>query len=314
MKTIIKRAGGLLAAAVVIATLGQAATAQADDKKRIVFVSGIVGLPVLQPARIGAQTRGEELGYDVSWVGPTQFSEAEMVNQMEIALAEKVDAVITSPTNPSVFRPIYQKFQEAGIPIVNAILDAPDDEDLRIAYIGTDQEKYGINAAHHLAKKMDGKANIAVLMTTLDMGNQVQQLAAFSKTIEAEYPGMKIVTKEPDNSDPIQAAEKIGTIFLTYPEVDAVFCLEVACGPAAAQVMRETGKTGVTVLAIDDVEDTLGAIREGLIWGTMTQDFYRMGYESVGFIHDHLDGKDVPSVTDSGTVLVTAENIDTYKN
>ena len=303
---------GALALAVAAALTG-AETAQAEDKKRIVFVSGIVGLPVLQPARIGAQERGAELGYDVSWVGPTEFSEAEMVNQMEIALAEKVDAVITSPTNPSVFRPIYQKFQEAGIPIVNAILDAPDDEDLRIAYIGTDQQQYGINAAHHLAKQTGGQANIAVLMTTLDMGNQVAQLAAFEETIAAEYPGLKVVVKEPDNSDAILAAEKIGTIFLTYPEVNAVFCLEVACGPAAAQVMRETGKTGVTVLAIDDVDDTLGAIREGLVWGTMTQDFYRMGYESVGFVHDYLNGKDVPSITDSGTVLVTADNIDSYK-
>ncbi|KAJ55452.1 hypothetical protein ACMU_12200 [Actibacterium mucosum KCTC 23349] len=303
---------GALALAIAAALTG-AETAQAEDKKRIVFVSGIVGLPVLQPARIGAQERGAELGYDVSWVGPTEFSEAEMVNQMEIALAEKVDAVITSPTNPSVFRPIYQKFQEAGIPIVNAILDAPDDEDLRIAYIGTDQQQYGINAAHHLAKQTGEKASIAVFMTTLDMGNQVAQLAAFEETIAANYPDMEVVVKEPNNSDAIMAAEKAGTVFLTYPEVNAVFCLEVACGPAAAQVMRETGKTGVTVLAIDDVDDTLGAIREGLVWGTMTQDFYRMGYESVGFVHDYLNGKDVPSITDSGTVLVTAENIDSYK-
>ena len=302
-----------VAAALLVSGLSVAGAVQAETK-RIVFVSGIVGLPVLQPARIGAQKRGEELGYDVSWVGPTQFSETEMVNQMEIALAEKVDAVITSPTNPSVFRPIYLKFQDAGIPIVNAILDAPDDQDLRIAYIGTDQEQYGINAAHHLAKQMGEKANIAVLMTTLDMGNQVAQLGAFQKTIEENYPDMKIVVKEANNSDAIIAAEKMGTIFLTYPEVDAVFCLEVACGPAAAQVMRETGKTGVTVLAIDDVDDTLGAIREGLIWGTMTQDFYRMGYESVGFVHDFLNGNEVPSVTDSGTVLVTADNIDSYKN
>lgn len=308
--TILK--GGAIALTIAAGLIG-ANAAHAEDKKRIVFVSGIVGLPVLQPARIGAQARGEELGYDVSWVGPTEFSEAEMVNQMEIALAEKVDAVITSPTNPSVFRPIYQKFQEAGIPIVNAILDAPDDEDLRIAYIGTDQDQYGINAAHHLAKETGGEASIAVLMTTLDMGNQVAQLAAFEKTIAAEYPGLKVVVKEPDNSDAIQAAEKIGTIFLTYPEVNAVFCLEVACGPAAAQVMRETGKDGVTVLAIDDVDDTIGAIREGLVWGTMTQDFYRMGYESVGFVDDFLNGKAVPSITDSGTVLVTADNVDSYK-
>lgn len=310
--SLVKSMTSAAAAAAFVMGISSGSAAVAADEKRIVFVSGIVGLPVLQPARIGAQKRGEELGYDVSWVGPTQFSEAEMINQMEIALAEKVDAVITSPTNPSVFRPVYEKFQEAGIPIVNAILDAPDDQDLRIAYIGTDQEQYGINAAHHLAKKMDETASIAVLMTTLDMGNQVAQLSAFEKTLAENYPNMKVVVKEPDNSDAIMAAEKIGTIFLTYPEVDAVFCLEVACGPAAAQVMRETGKSGVTVLAIDDVDDTLGGIREGLIWATMTQDFYRMGYESVGFVHDFLNGGEVPSVTDSGTVLVTAENIDTY--
>ena len=294
--------------------LGAAPVQAQDDKKRIVFVSGIVGLPVLQPARIGAQTRGEELGYEVSWVGPTQFSEIAMVEQMEIALAEKVDAVLTSPTNPSVFRPIYEQYAKEGLPIVNVIIDAYQGEDLRVGYIGTDQQQYGINAARHLGEKMGGDARIAVLMTTLDMGNQVAQLAAFEETLKAEFPGMEVVVKEPDQSDAAIAAEKISAILLTYPEVNAIFCLEVACAPAAAQVFRETGRRDVTVLGIDDVDDTLGAIREGLVWGTMTQDFYKMGYNAVGMVHAHLNGEPVPDVTDSGTVLVTAGNIDTYKD
>ena len=303
-----------MAAGLLGTFLAPAASTADPNSKEIVFVSGIAGLPVLQPARIGAQKRGEELGYEVSWVGPTEYSGAAMIDFMEIALAEEVLAVITSATEPDLMRPIYTKLREAGIPVVNAIVDAPSDKDLRIAYIGTDQTQYGINAARHLGGKLGGEGTIGVMMTTLDMGNQVAQLAAFTDTLGKEFPGMEVVLKEANNSNPVEAIQKAEAILLAYPDLDAMFCLEVTCGPATAQVIRETGREGLVVLAIDDQEDTLGYIKTGEIWGTMTQDFYRMGYESVQFIHDHINGKEIPSETDSGTVLVTSENVDTYKN
>ena len=69
--SLVKSMTSVAAAAAFVMGISSGSAAVVADEKRIVFVSGIVGLPVLQPARIGAQKRGEELGYDVSWVGPT---------------------------------------------------------------------------------------------------------------------------------------------------------------------------------------------------------------------------------------------------
>jgi len=67
-------------------------------------------------------------------------------------------------------------------------------------------------------------------------------------------------------------------------------------------------------LAIDDNKDTLQYIRDGKIWGTMAQNFYKMGYTAGEFAKDYLENKKVDSVVDSGTILITKDNIDTYRD
>ena len=124
---------------------------------------------------------------------------------------------------------------------------------------------------------------------------------------------MKIVTREVDNSDMVQAVDKINQILLTYPEVNVFYMLEGSAAPAAAQVFKEKGIKDKIVLGIDDLPETLQAIRDGYVWGTLTQNYYKMGYEGTQFILKAMKGEKVPSVTDSGTTLVTMENIDSYK-
>lgn len=297
---------------------GQGETEQGTEKSgeqqdTVVFVTPLIGHPVWLDAKKGAEDAAEELGLTMAWVGPATIDMEAQISQIEIALAENALGILNCPLNPTAFEPVYKQAMNKNIPIVNTAVDMPGREDLRLAYIGTDQENYGKKAAEVLAEKMGGKANIAVMQTSLDSGNQNQQFAAFKATLDAKYPDMKVIVRESTNSDMVQAVDKINTIFLTYPEVNAIFCLEASSGPAAGQILKETGKEGITVLAIDDMEDTLGYIRDGYVWATMTQNFYRMGYEGVQFIVNHHDGKSVPSVTDSGTTVVTIDNIDTYK-
>ena len=53
-------------------------------------------------------------------------------------------------------------------------------------------------------------------------------------------------------------------------------------------------------------------IKDGKIWATMAQNFYKMGYTAGELAIKHLNGEEVDSVVDSGTVLITDENADTY--
>lgn len=70
---------------------------------------------------------------------------------------------------------------------------------------------------------------------------------------------------------------------MTYPEINASMNICGYGGLEAAQAQREVGyKPGeLTIIGIDFTAETLDAIREGYLAGTMTQNFYRMGYEPV---------------------------------
>ncbi len=56
----------------------------------------------------------------------------------------------------------------------------------------------------------------------------------------------------------------------------------------------------------------IDAIREGTAWGTLAQNFYRAGYVAVENIVKLMDGEEVDDVTDSGLLLITQDNVETY--
>lgn len=80
----------------------------------------------------------------------------------------------------------------------------------------------------------------------------------------------------------------------------------------AANAVEELGLEGITILAIDDNDDTVQYIKDSKIWATMAQNFYKMGYQSAVAVDAYLKGETVETTYDSGTVLITAENADNY--
>jgi len=125
---------------------------------------------------------------------------------------------------------------------------------------------------------------------------------------------MKVVVAEGDEADMAKAVQKFEEVYTAYPEIDTVLMLEATGAPAAAKVAKEKG-IKVTILGVDDTAETVDAIKKGEVWGTLAQNFYKMGYESVRFIADYHAGvKDIPSENDSGMVLVTKDNVENYRD
>jgi len=294
----------------VVEEVEEAKVEKADEPLRLVFVSPLIGHPAWLEAKRGSEAAAADYGFEIEWVGPSTIDMDAEIQLIESALATGADGILNCPLNPEAFTAVYQKAMDAGVPIVNVQVDTP--EDSRLAFIGTGMVGYGQKAAEELAEKTGGKATIAVMQTSLDSGNQNAEFDAFKAVLDEKYPDMEIVVRETDNSDMVEAIDKINQILLAYPEVDAFLMLEGSAAPAAAQIFMEKKIDDIVVLGIDDLPETLQAIRDGYIWGTLTQNYYVMGYQGTEFILDHIAGKEVPSITDSGTTLVTSDNIDTY--
>lgn len=287
-----------------------AKTADADQPY-VIWVNPLVGSPVFTSSDEGITAASEEYGFKLKIIGPSVLDDTEMFEALQSAIVENPDLIVTTPYNYSAVESLYAQAADKEIPIINISSDS--DEAGRVSFIGTDNTQYGELAADYINEKMNGQAKVLVMMANLDTSNQLEQRNAFEAKCKAEYPGIEIVLTDEDNGDSTTALQKFQDNLKANPEIDTILCLESIGGVAAANAMNELGRDDVTILAIDDNDDTLQYVRDGKIWGTMAQNFYKMGYTAGEFAYKYLNGEEVESKVDSGTILITQDNIDTYE-
>jgi ribose transport system substrate-binding protein len=293
-----------------------ASTASTSSGKQpyVIFVNPLVGNPVFTAEENGLKKAAEEFGFKLKVTGPSTINDIQMVQAVESAITEKPDFIVTVPYNYTALESTYKKAKEAGVPIINTSSESSD-QSLRVAYIGTDNAAYGKMAADILGKANNGKGKVLSMMVRMDISNQKEIIEAFEKRCQEAYPDMKIVSKEQDNGDAMTSVQKFKDAFKAHPEIDTVLCVNATCGNSAALVTKELGiGDKVRILAIDDIDETIKNVKDGAIWGTMVQNFYKMGYMAGQYGIDFLNKKDVPSVTDSGTIFVNKDNVNTYKD
>ncbi|MFT4107087.1 MAG: substrate-binding domain-containing protein [Lacrimispora sp.] len=278
----------------------------------VIWVNPLVGSAVFTSADNGIKDASKEFGFKLKIIGPSVLDDTQMYEALQNALVENPDLVVTTPYNFSAVQGLYTEAKEKGIPIINISSDS--DEAGRVSFIGTDNTAYGQLAADYINEEKNGKANVMIMMANLDTSNQLEQKTAFEEKCKKEYPGINVVLTDEDKGDSVTALQKFQDNLKAHPEIDTILCLEAIGGVSAANAIEELGMKDITILAIDDNEDTLQYIRDGKVWGTMAQNFYKMGYTAGEFARDYLEGKKVDSIVDSGTVLITKDNIDTYQD
>ncbi len=286
-----------------------------EEMIELTFVTPLVAHPVWDVAREGFEDAARDLNFKANYVGPQGIDPAEMVNQIEIALASQVDGIITMPIAPEAMRPAFQKLEEAGMPVV--FVGAEDDESTALAFIGTNEAELGRQGAEGLMAKMDGEPIKAYIQqSTMDASFANNARDGYLAALE-DYPGgFELILNEPNNSDMMIAMERLQNAFNTYPELNVVIGVAGEVGPAAAKVVKEMAiEDRITIIAIDDVAETMDFVKEGVIYGTMAQNFYMMGYMGAQFLVDYIrEGKEPENFkNDSGSIFVTLENFDTYE-
>ncbi len=306
-----------IALVMVCVFFAQSATAQsAGTAKRplkIIFVNALVGHPVYNQQDDGVKAAVKDLGpsvVDVQIIGASDTNglAEKTIEFIDLAVAMKPDAIVAEPWDASMYAAL-KRAKDAGIPVACTSNMPP--ADLFFAFIGTDNTKYGIDAADVLAKKMNGKANVMIMMSKLDISNQVEAKNAFESRIKAKYPGMKVALVESDDANLQTATEKFDAAYRAYPQIDSVLLFEGTGAQAAAAVAKEQNRK-IVILGVDPIKETLDGIKKGEIWGTMAQNFYKRGYESIRYCVEYLSGRkdSFNKINDSGLVLVTKENVD----
>lgn len=293
-------------------------SAEASDPERrltITFVPPMVAHPTFLIAKEAFEQAAKDLNFEPQWVGPTSIDVNEMVKQIELAIASKVDGIITMATSPEAMAPVLQEAADAGIPVVMIIADCKDAP--RLAYLGLDNENFGKQSVAKALEGLNGrKPVVAAMVPTFENQSGIEITAAEKKALEENGEFEWVITEE-SQSDMVTAVSKWEDILTTYPEVNTIFCVGSECGPAAATVMKEKGLTGedIIVIGISDIAESLDGIRDGYIYASMSENIPRCGYQPAEWICNYVRYGTKPElINDTGTFPITKENVESYRD
>lgn len=288
------------------------AEANGDEKISATFVGLMQGGAAWGQTEAGFYAACEELGWDGQYVAPSTPNDTTvMVELTETALTNGADVLIGVYFSADIFGDVLKPAFEDGVYV--ATTNAYISPDYQNFWIGTDPDGMGITQAKTLAELAgDEEVCVVYMQTEATSETQNQQFAAFSDYLK-DYPNITVFGQEFCDSNEITAAEKIANLVKANPQINACVCADGnGCIGVANYVDENSVQDDFISVGIDDAADILNYVTSGALDCTIAQDFYAMGYESCMMIKALMDGETVEFDNDSGSVVIRAEDVETY--
>jgi len=279
-------------------------------KLRFAWINPTIGHPVYTIQDEGALMAAEDYGVELDILGESTSSPELYAAQIEIAITEKYDGIIVAPYSPGAMTEALQRAIDAGIPVVNTMMESTPD--LRLATFVLPEKEIAIMMADNLARAIGGKGEVACTQTNFEIPLQNRIKDYFIEYVEANYPDMKVVTTEQLTVDTMVATERMQNMFTAYPDIVGVVVIDATGHISGAKVAQELNRD-IKFIGLDDLEETLSLIRDGHIDGTIAQNLKGMAYESVRVLYEYVtEGVEPPDTIDIPLMYVSKDNVDTY--
>src|SRR5262245_14067181 len=156
-----------------------------------------------------------------------QFADAEgdvgrQLSQVQNFVAGKAAAIIVNAADTSATPSITKVAREAGIPLVY-VNRLPVEETLpeRVVFVGSDEIQAGTLEMEELARLMNHRGNVAVMIGEL-ASNGAQLRTAAVERVVARYPDMKIIEKQVGNFQRERGLDLMNNWLTAGAKIDAV--------------------------------------------------------------------------------------------
>jgi ribose transport system substrate-binding protein len=285
------------------------ATAQADTY--VVSMKGpAAGNPYWAAFEEGAKAKGKELGVTVNVVSPPSETDVQaQISQIEDLIAQKVDGIALAPTDPSALAPAVDEAKAAGINVV--FVDGAGTNE-GVPFVGTNNLEGGKLGGNFMCKGLEAGSEVAILQGVMSTTNGADRFNGAKEALEG--CGMKIVAAQPADWDRAKAQSVTETILAGNPNIKGIFGSNDNMALGAVEALKAAAKLkDVMVVGYDANPDAANSILAGEMTASVAQAPQKMAALGIQALVDLKAGKEVPLVTDPGTVLVTKENAEQYK-
>ena len=301
----------LVAATTTIALLLAACSSPAptDSADDVLTIGFITKFPVdFYDIRVDAANEWDanEPGAEVIFAqGKSGTDDEGIIAAIQSMVTQAVDAIAITPTSPNVAEEL-QKAVDAGIPVVLIDNDIPD-WDGKTSVVATDNLAGGKLAGTWLAENLPDGATIAVLEGVLGNPSLEDRVTGMLDTLGDKA---EVVASTPTDCDQTKGLDAGQDILTANPGLVAIYA---ACGPpllGALEAVKSAGKEGQLItVGFDASPDEVAAIAAGTQSASVAQFPAKMGSMGAQAAFDAAQGKDVPANIDTGTEMVTKDNV-----
>ena len=262
--------------------------------------------------KAAAEFRAAGTAVEVIWKGPLREDDREQqIQVVEGFISQGVEGLVLAPLDSSALRRPVEEASSAGIPTVvfDSALATPNPT---ISYVSTDNGKGGRLAAQRMGQLLAGKGTVLMLRYQEGSAATEEREQGFLDELREHFPGVTVVSADqyagPTRDTAKRASENVLNRF--GARVDGIFTSNESATGGMLLALQDLGRAGkVTFVGFDYSSSFLDPLEKGQLHGFVAQHPVNMGYLGVRTMVEHLQGKAVPKVVDTGVLLVTADNL-----
>jgi len=238
-------------------------------------------------ARRGTEKAAQELpNVEVDFRIPGEGTAAEQKRLVDDLLARGIDGMAISPVDPANQTQMLNDVAKQ-ILVLTQDSDAPQSD--RACYIGTDNRAAGRQAGQLIKEALPSGGKIMVFVGKADAQNARDRFEGVKEVLASS--NVQIIDLRTDDADRVRAKSNAADTLVKYPDIAAMVGLWAYNGPAILSAVRDANKVGqVKIIAFDEEDDTLKGVKDGSIVGTIVQQPFEFGYQSIKAMAQILGG------------------------
>lgn len=288
-----------------------------DDDYKFGFSFGGVA-SYADPCEGMANQASEELGIPTIVVQtPQNWIQNEQNQKLDGLIASGMKGIFMMPSEPTAGNAQIEKMVDAGIPVV-CIGGPPDLPSKATLTLATDAYQSAFDGTIALIESMGEKGNIVALVPMINDTNTVKRSKGIEDAV-AKYPEVKLIQTLADMENMENAMTSLGDLLAARgSEIDGIMAAGYTSAVAASTFLMKPENAHIKCVGMDTDAKVMQAISDGQMVGTMAQNPWGQAYIAQYTLKMLVDGwtynEDQPEVVNSGSFLITKENIADYES
>ncbi|WP_058485840.1 sugar ABC transporter substrate-binding protein [Defluviitalea phaphyphila] len=262
----------------------------------------------------GVERASKDFNVAVEFNGSYTYDEQELERYMDIAIASKVDGIVTYVWNVDKTGELINKAVEKEIPVITIGTDA--EKSNRASFVGGNTYDIGAQLGELAFLSTEGKGEVVILNGNKKGSEAILQnlmILGIHDVLE-QYSDININIIEYDGLSLFEIEDAITSLLDQDLKISTIICTSTKDTVILAERLIDLNKVDYNIIGYGISADLLGYIERGVVFGTVTPDLEQMGYDTIKALVDLKEKGRTSAYFNVDTFVITQENISKYLN